>query len=119
MSRPRAGPSGGLPGRNRMPRLIEVQPAGGGRPPLAVHVGDVLLVRASGVRVRDGAAAVDVCGPLQSAVVVGQGDVVVPADRPNAVLVRARAPGSAVLDLFTGDPWHDPRRAALGLTIES
>lgn len=101
-----------------MSRLIEVQQVEGGASPLAIRVGDVLLIRATGARIREGERAVELLGPFVSAVVAETGAVLVPSGPPNAVLVRAREPGSASLDVFTGDPWHSPRAATLGLTVE-
>jgi hypothetical protein len=102
-----------------MSRLIEVQQVEDCPTPLAVRVGDILLLRATGGRVRSGGRAVELWGPFLPAVVAGAGDVVAPVGSPSAVLVRARRPGSATLDLFTGDPWHEPRTTTLGLTVES
>jgi hypothetical protein len=98
--------------------LIEVEPADGGPATLVVRAGDVLLIRASGCHVRDGESVVEVWGPLVGAVVGRTGEVMTPAGPPNAVLVHARQPGTATLDLFTGDLWHGPRQTMLHLIIE-
>ena len=58
-------------------------------------------------------------GPVLPAVVGETGAVVSPAGPPSAVLVRALRPGSATVELFTGDPFHAPRAATLSLTVES
>ena len=57
-------------------------------------------------------------GPFLSAVVAVNGAVMAPMGPPNAVLARAREPGAATLELFTGDPFHAPRSATLVLTVE-
>jgi hypothetical protein len=101
-----------------MARLIEVQQVEEGSSPLAIRVGDVLLIRATGARVRGGGRSVELWGPFLSAVVGETGAVLAPIGPPNAVLVRAREPGSASLDVFTGDPWHAPRTTTLDLTVE-
>lgn len=102
-----------------MARLIDVQQVESCPSPLAVRVGDVLRIRASGGWVRDGGSAVELWGPFLPAVVADTGEVLSPQGPPGTVLVRARAPGSATLDLVLGDPWHAPRPAALTLRVEA
>ena len=101
-----------------MSRLIEVQLLGDYHAPLTVRVGDVLLVRATGGRVRDGSSAVELWGSYLPAVIDDTGAVVSPMGAPNALLVRACQPGSASLDLFSGDPWHTPRTTTLNISVE-
>ena len=100
-----------------MSRLIEVQrvthPS-----PLVVRVGDVLVVRASGARVHGGGPVVELWGPFRTAVVGDTGDVIVPEGPPNTVLVRARQPGTATIDVFTGDPFHVSRPSTLTVAVE-
>ena len=102
-----------------MSRLIEVQRVEDCTSPLVVRVGDVLLLHASGGRVRSGGAAVELWGPFLPAVIASTGEVLAPTGAPNTVLLRARAPGPATLDMFTGDPWHAPRIVTLSLAVES
>jgi len=102
-----------------MSRLIEVQRPYQFPSPLEVRVGDVLLFQATGARVTDGSPAVELWGPFQSAVVGENGSVLSPMGPPNAVLIRARQPGSAILDVFTGDPFHAPRTTTLRIVVES
>jgi hypothetical protein len=102
-----------------MGRLIEVQDARTCPSPLVVQSGDVLLFHANGGHVRSGADVVDLLPPLLSAVVGTDGTVMTPAGAPNTVLVRARRPGQATLDVVTGDPWHAPRATQLVITVES
>jgi hypothetical protein len=101
-----------------MSRLIELQRVQDAPSHLSVRVGDVLLIGATGGRVEDGGAAVELWGPFVSGVVGTDGSVVTPMGPPNTVLVRARGPGSATLELFTGDPFHGPRATRLVLTVE-
>jgi hypothetical protein len=102
-----------------MSRFIEVRQVESCPAHLMVRVGDVLLFQASGGRVRHGAQAVELWGPFFPAFVSPTGEVVAPAGSPNGVLLRAGAPGSATLDLFTGDPWHATRTTSAGITVES
>lgn len=87
-------------------RLIEVQDADRCAAPLSLRVGDLLLFHASGARCVSGAGAAEVLGPFSEAVVGSNGKVVTPMGPPNAVLVRARQPGRATVEVMTGDPWH-------------
>ena len=81
-----------------MSRLIEVQLPDRFPKPLEVRVGDVLLLAATGARIKDGGRAVEVWGPFLSAVVGENGAVVAPEGPPNTVLVRACEPGSVTLE---------------------
>ena len=101
-----------------MSRLIEVQLPDRFPKPLEVRVGDVLLLAATGARIKDGGRAVEVWGPFLSAVVGENGAVVAPEGPPNTVLVRACEPGSVTLEVFTGDPFHAPRKGILRVTVE-
>ena len=49
-----------------MPRLIEVEDARVCSSPLTIHVGDVLLFRAAGGRVRSGSGTIDLLGGSSS-----------------------------------------------------
>jgi hypothetical protein len=102
-----------------MARLIEVDDAPGCPSPLTVAVGDVLLFRAAGGRVRSGGDAVELLGPFLTAVVGDDGSVVSPQGPPNTVLFRARQPGRARLAIVTGDPFHGPQTTALAITVEA
>jgi hypothetical protein len=102
-----------------MRRLIEVQRVEACASPMAVTVGDVLVIGASGGRVVEGGPVVELWGPLHSAVVGTDGAVVAPMGPPNTVLIRACRPGSATIELFTGDPFGARRAATLRLTVGS
>ena len=101
-----------------MSRLIEVQQMQHFPAPLVLRVGDVLLIQATGARMSEGGLAVELWGPFLSAVVGENGAVLAPEGPPNAVLARAREPGSATLELFTGDPFHAPRKVSLSVSVE-
>ena len=100
-----------------MARLIEVQDPRLCPSPLTVRSGDVLLVRAAGSRVVAGGTAVELLGTFVQSVVADNGEVMTPAGPPNAVLFCARRPGSARLDVVTGDPFHAPVTTALDVTV--
>ena len=101
-----------------MSRLIEVQRVEDCPSPLVVRVGDVLSLPASGGRVRTGGLVIEMWGPFLPAVVGDSGDVLTPEGAPNTVLVRARQPGSATIDVFTGHPWPAPRTTTLDISVE-
>jgi len=102
-----------------MARLIEVQDARVSPSPLTVHLGDVLLFRATGGLVRSGADIVELLGPFLPALLGDDGNILTPMGPPNAVLFRARRPGQAVIDVVTGDPFNSPQTTALTITVES
>src|SRR3954466_4876832 len=94
-----------------MARLIEVQRPEDCPSPLAVSSGDVLLFRASGVRIVAGGSSVESWGPLIGAVLAKTGEVLAPMGSPDAVLIRAASPGRATMEVLTGDPWGGPQSA--------
>jgi hypothetical protein len=100
-----------------MSRLIEVQRVTDPSP-LVVRVGDVLVVPASGARVDAGGPAVELWGPFRTAVVADTGEVLAPEGPPNTVLVRARQPGTATIEVFLGDPFHESRPTTLTVAVE-
>ena len=100
-----------------MPRLIEFQRPEGGPASLTVRVGDVLVLGATGGEVREGGPAAELWGPFISSVVGINGSVMEPMGPPNAVIVKAVGAGTAVLELFTGDPFHSPGSVTLRLKI--
>lgn len=100
-------------------RLIEVQDVQRCAAPLSLRAGDVLLLHASGGRVRSGAGVVEVLGPLVQATVGTGGGVVTPAGPPNVVLVRAWQPGRATLEVMSGDPFAGAQRSALEVEVEA
>ena len=103
-----------------MSRLIEVQQVENCSSPLVVRVGDVLLIQATGCRVRDGGQAVELWGPFLSAVVAVNGAVWAglmgpPKRGPGPGLVSpAQRPWSCSLETL----FRLPRNTTLGLTVE-
>jgi hypothetical protein len=101
-----------------MGRLIEIQLAPDGPARLTVMVGDLLQFAASGGHVRSGESCIEMLGPFRSAVVGLNGEVLAPMGAPNVVLFRALQPGSAEIDVVTGDPWHGPETTVLGIAVQ-
>jgi hypothetical protein len=101
-----------------MGRLIEIEHVGEGSPTLTVHVGDVLLFKATGGHVQSGDDVVEMLGAFLPAIQGDNGNILTPMGAPNTVLFRALRPGRASIDVVTGDPWHAPQTTTLGITVE-
>ncbi|PRY48367.1 hypothetical protein LY71_1094 [Geodermatophilus tzadiensis] len=102
-----------------MSRLIDVRPDEDGLPPeLVVAVGDVIRVAANGGRIRSG-SGVELLGVLSESVVGTDGSVLTPLGAPGAVLLRARSPGRAVVDVITGDPFRAPVTRSVTIRVET
>ncbi len=101
-----------------MSRLIDVRPDEEGLPPeLVVAVGDVVRFAASGGQVRSG-TGVELLGVLSESVVGTDGSVLTPLGAPGAVLLRARSPGRAVVDVVSGDPFRSPVTRSVVIRVE-
>jgi hypothetical protein len=101
-----------------MGRLIEVQEAQTCPSPLTLQTGDVLLFHATGGAVESGGDVVEMLGPFLQAVLGDHGGILTAMGAPNTILVRARKPGQAVIDVVTGDPWGASQRTTLRLAVE-
>jgi hypothetical protein len=100
-----------------MGRLIEVPRVADLPAELFVQVGDLLLFRATGGRVQSGAAVTNL-GSFIAGALASDGNVIPAVGGPDATLFRAMEPGRAIIELFTGDPWHEPRRKAIVVEVE-
>ena len=101
-----------------MGRLVDLRPDDEGLPAeLVLAVGDVVRVAATGGAVRSG-TGVELLGILTDAVVGLDGSVVTPLGPPGVVLLRAREPGRAVVDLVSGDPFREPLARTLAVRVE-
>jgi hypothetical protein len=101
-----------------MARLIEIQHVKDCPARLAIQVGDLLLIAASGGRIQSG-AAVELWGPYLPAVAATTGEIVAATGSPNAIALRAREIGGAVVEVFIGDPWHETQTTVLLITVEA
>ena len=102
-----------------MSRLIAVDLVGDELPDeVAVAVGDVLRFSASGGRVREG-DAVEIIGIFTDGIMGTDGQALTPMGAPNTVLFRARQPGTAGIDVVTGDPWHSPSTRSLTVVVQA
>ena len=100
-----------------MGRLIEVRRVVDLPAELVVQVGDLLLFRATGGRVQSGAGVTHL-GSFVAGALTGDGEVVSAMGAPDATLFHALEPGRALIDLFTGDPWRDPRRTTVVVDVQ-
>jgi hypothetical protein len=100
-----------------MGRLIEVQ---GPQLPacLTIAVGDLLHFAASGGHVRSGVEVVQMLGPLLSAVLGTNGEILSPMGAPNNVLFLALRAGHASIDVVMGDPWHAPQTTRWEIDVQ-
>jgi hypothetical protein len=102
-----------------MARLIEITQVRDAPPHLVIGVGDLLQFNAGGAVVRDGADVLEMLGPFRPAVIVGDGTPLSPEGMPNTVMFLARARGSAVIELVSGDLWQNPVRTVLNVVVEA
>ena len=101
-----------------MGRYIDLRPDEDGMPAeLVLAVGDVVRVAATGGGVRSG-SGVEVLGILTDSVIGTDGSVLTPLGPPGVVLLRAREPGRAVVDLVSGDPFGSPVTRGLVVRVE-
>lgn len=100
-----------------MGRLIEIQAEQILPSTLAIRAGDLLVFEASGGHVLSGEGAVELLGTFLRSVMGDNQQILSPMGAPNALVFLARSPGSAKIDVVTGDPWHDPKTVALELIV--
>ena len=100
-----------------MPRLIELgdpaRHAGG----LTLEAGDVVIAAASGgfVSPDDGPLAPPMI--LTRGAIGTDGTILTPMGPPGTVLFHARAPGSGVMTIVTGDPFGVSRRSEIAVMV--
>jgi hypothetical protein len=89
-------------------RFVDLDPSrpGGLPPTLQVRVGDLLRFRASGGRVVRGEGCVRLLGSFTPAVLSTADTVLSPEGGPTMVVLWAVEPGSAAVEVVTGDPWR-------------
>ena len=85
---------------------------------MTIASGDLVLVRAAAGHVRAGAHAVDLVGVYVTALLREDGEVMAPLGAPNWVVFIARAPGRAVVDVVTNDPWGSSEMSILNVLVQ-
>jgi hypothetical protein len=99
-------------------RLIEVRNVVDLPAALVVPAGDLLLFRTTGGRVQSGASVTNL-GSFMAGTFTGDGQVLSAVGAPDATLFAASEPGRALIELFTGDPWHEPRRTTVTAEVRA
>src|ERR1700737_169419 len=85
---------------------------------LVVQVGDLLLFRATGGRVQSGTGVINL-GSFVAGTLTGDGQILSSAGAPDATLFHASEPGRVLIELFTGDPWREPRRTTVAVDVRT
>lgn len=89
-----------------MARLFEIDDPSACPSPLPLRPGEVARVAVSGGRVVSGGAAVEVLGPFVPAILGAGGALLTPMGPPGAILLVARSPVPAEVEVFAGDPFR-------------
>ena len=85
---------------------------------LHVRVGDLLMFGASGGRLLEGGAAVELAGIFSTSVLSDDGRVLSPAGPPTTVFFRALQSGQARVEVIRGDPWQGtPQRQQVAIAV--
>jgi hypothetical protein len=100
-----------------MARLIEITRARETPAHLSIRSGDVIMFKAVGAVVCTGADIIEALGPFRPAVIAPDGSLISPEGPPNTVIVLARGPGSATLEVISGEPWRNTERTVLEITV--
>jgi hypothetical protein len=74
---------------------------------------------ATGGRIRSGPEAVQFLGPFLTATLGKDGKIIAPIGAPNTVMILARSPGQAIIDVITGEPWKNFDTTTLVIVIDS
>jgi hypothetical protein len=101
-----------------MGRLIEVPRVVDLPAEFVVQVGDLLLFRATGGLVQSGAGVINL-GSFVAGTLTSDGQVLSAAGAPDATLFHASEPGRVLIELFTGDPWREPRRTTVAVEVRT
>ncbi len=99
-----------------MSRYIDIRPEEAPAE-LVLAVGDVVRFSATGGRISSG-NAVELLGIMNESVVGTDGSVLTPMGAPGTVLVRALAPGRAVVDVVSGDPFGTSVTRSIAVRVE-
>lgn len=104
-----------------MGRFLDLDPSRPGGLPssLEVRVGDLLRFHASGGRVVDGGATLRLLGTFRPAVLSTADTVLSPEGGPTMVVLWAVEPGSAAVEVMTGDPWRATRTSRLEVLVSA
>lgn len=102
-----------------MARLIEIHDVANCPGILTVQAGDVLLLSAAGARLHADDGVVEPLGSFLVGTLADHGGIVSPMGPPARVLLIARRPGQASVDIIVGDPFYAPRTIRLKVVVEA
>lgn len=102
-----------------MARLIEIQNVQSLPAEIILHVGDLLLVKVSGGQVISETKAIKIIGPFIDSLLLDDGEIISPMGAPNTIMLFARQPGQAQLEIIVGDPWFGPKIKKLEIVVKS
>jgi hypothetical protein len=101
---------------SEMARLIEIDDVAGCPSPLTVEPGDLLRLAATGGRIRGGAGVVEMLGPFVAAMLADDA-ILSPEGAPGTVMVLARRPGRARIEVISGDPFYATQTTTLEIIV--
>jgi hypothetical protein len=101
-----------------MGRLIELQQAQDSPTSLKLRVGDLLIIKATGIHIESGADILETLGPFVPGLMLENGNIVSPVGAPNTVLLLTHRSGLARIKMIIGDPWHRSDSRMLEITVE-
>ncbi|SEH00822.1 hypothetical protein SAMN05444920_11811 [Nonomuraea solani] len=101
-----------------MARVIELRPAEEAPESLTLRTGDLLMVWATGGRIRSGTDSLELLGPFLIGVLGIDGLVHTPEGPPGKVALLARRPGRAEIEFALGGPWPAIRWVTMTFVVE-
>jgi hypothetical protein len=102
-----------------MARLIEIQNIPELPSRVTCNTGDLLQFNASGAHILAGADRVENLGSFLPGLMLTNGEILSPLGAPSKVMVLARFPGNAEVEIITGDPWYSIEKKKIELLIEN
>ncbi|MEO6732240.1 MAG: hypothetical protein ABIN01_13565 [Ferruginibacter sp.] len=91
-----------------MARLIDISDVGAMPSQIKVQKGDLLSFNASGGHVNAAPNVVEMLGPFTTGILIGTGEIIMPAGPPGIVMFYAKLVGKAQIDVVTGDSFTNP-----------
>ncbi len=86
---------------------------------LTIHIGDVLVVRASGGSIVTGEARIERLGPFMTGLPIGNSnEMLAPMGSPNTIMFLARSTGPATIEVATGDPYFNPQFTRVEIQVD-
>ncbi|MGB8193615.1 MAG: hypothetical protein WCF67_16915 [Chitinophagaceae bacterium] len=99
-----------------MPKLIEIVDAEYLPAYITLNTGDLLQLGASGGHIISGEGIIELLGAFTQSF-MQDNNIASPAGPPGILLLLAREPGKAQLNIITGDPWSKPVTNRIEITV--